>query len=142
MKLFKCQHCGQLVYFENDHCETCGHRLGFLAVETSLSALEPDGAGWIALAADAADRFRFCANAGLGACNWLIPEPSDEALCVACRHNLIIPDISLPENLPHWQKLESAIHCCAWACRSPTAPTIRPTAWGSSSWPWRPRRPR
>jgi hypothetical protein len=110
MKLFKCQHCGQLIYFENDHCETCGHRLGFLAVETCLSALEPDGAGWIALGADAADRFRFCANAGLGACNWLIPEPSDEALCVACRHNLVIPDISLPENLPHWQKLESAKH--------------------------------
>jgi hypothetical protein len=110
MKLFKCQHCGQLVYFENDHCENCSHRLGFLAVGTTLSALEPDGASWMALAAGQGDRFRFCANAGLGACNWLIPEPSDEALCVACRHNLIIPDISLPENLPHWQKLEQAKH--------------------------------
>ncbi|MDB5360886.1 MAG: hypothetical protein JWO51_2183 [Rhodospirillales bacterium] len=110
MKLFKCQHCGQLVYFENDHCENCSHQLGFLPVETTLSALRPDGASWIALAADPADRYRFCANAGLGACNWLIPEPSDETLCLACRHNRMIPDISLPENLSRWHKLERAKH--------------------------------
>jgi hypothetical protein len=30
MKLFKCQHCGQLVYFENGHCETCSRKLGFI----------------------------------------------------------------------------------------------------------------
>ena len=110
MKLFQCQSCGQLVYFENGVCETCSHRLGFLPTQMMLSALEPDGASWLALGADPGERYRFCANAALGACNWLIPEPSDEALCVACRHNLVIPDISLPKNLPHWQKLERAKH--------------------------------
>ena len=28
MKLFECQHCGQLLYFENTRCERCGHRAG------------------------------------------------------------------------------------------------------------------
>ena len=25
MKLFECQHCGQLLYLENTRCERCGH---------------------------------------------------------------------------------------------------------------------
>ena len=28
MKLFECQNCGQLLYFENTGCERCGHVLG------------------------------------------------------------------------------------------------------------------
>jgi len=110
MKLFQCQSCAQLVYFENGVCESCSHALGFLPAQTLLSALEPDGANWVALGGDPGDRYRFCANAEFGACNWLIPEPSDETLCVACRHNLVIPDISLASNLAHWQKLERAKH--------------------------------
>ena len=43
MKLFKCQHCGQLLYFENDHCEQCSHRLGFIPEVMNLSAMEPEG---------------------------------------------------------------------------------------------------
>ncbi len=29
MKLFKCQACGNAVYFENAACVVCRHRLGF-----------------------------------------------------------------------------------------------------------------
>ena len=43
MKLFTCQHCGQLLYFENTACERCGRALGFLPELTNLSALEPEG---------------------------------------------------------------------------------------------------
>jgi hypothetical protein len=45
MKLFKCQACGQLLYFENRACGRCGHRLGYLPELGQLSAVEPDGAG-------------------------------------------------------------------------------------------------
>ena len=51
MKLFKCQNCGQVLYFENTHCEQCGHQLGFLPPAMTLSALEPDGDLWRPLAA-------------------------------------------------------------------------------------------
>ena len=30
MKLFSCQGCGQLLYFENVRCENCGRALGYL----------------------------------------------------------------------------------------------------------------
>ena len=40
MRLFECQNCGQLLYFENNRCEKCGLLLGHLP---DLSALAPAG---------------------------------------------------------------------------------------------------
>jgi hypothetical protein len=43
MKLFKCQACGNILYFENRACGQCGHRLAYLPEQTMMSALEPAG---------------------------------------------------------------------------------------------------
>ena len=43
VKLFKCQSCGQLLYFENTSCERCSHRLGYLPQVFTISAVEPEG---------------------------------------------------------------------------------------------------
>ena len=51
MKLFECQNCGQPLYFENTVCESCGHRLGYIPDMNTVSALEPEGDQWRALAA-------------------------------------------------------------------------------------------
>ena len=52
MKLFTCQSCRQLLYFENTHCERCGHMLGYLPDIGTLSALEPtNDDSWTAMAA-------------------------------------------------------------------------------------------
>ena len=40
MKLFKCTHCGNLLYFENRRCEQCGYQLGFVSQALELFALE------------------------------------------------------------------------------------------------------
>jgi hypothetical protein len=55
-------------------------------------------------------RYRFCANAQHGACNWLVDSDHAEAFCAACRHNRTIPDLANPENLVHYRKIESAKH--------------------------------
>ena len=110
MQLFTCQPCGALLFFENRRCGTCGHPLGFLPAEATLSALEPDGDDWRALAAPGTNRYRACANATLGACNWLLPAGATDLYCVACTHNRTIPDISGPELRTLWQKLELAKH--------------------------------
>jgi hypothetical protein len=109
MKLFQCQYCGQMLYFENTHCERCGHRLGYLPEAGTLSALEEEDDGWRALAS-AGQLHHSCANAGHDACNWLIPADAAESLCQACRHNRMIPDPSDAMNLARWQKLELAKH--------------------------------
>jgi hypothetical protein len=110
MKLFECQNCGQLLYFENTRCERCGHVLGYLPDSAVLSALaEEDDSRWRALAAPKR-LVRFCANAAYEACNWLVPAEASGAFCQACRLNRTIPDLGPPEHLLRWQRLEAAKH--------------------------------
>ena len=56
MKLFRCQACDQVLYFENTRCERCGHVLGYLPEAGRLSALEPEGEAWRPLAAEGQSR--------------------------------------------------------------------------------------
>jgi hypothetical protein len=110
MKLFECQHCGQLLYFENTRCERCGHVLGYLPERATLSALVPlDNRRWRPLIAPKQLQ-RFCANAEHDACNWLVPADSAAAFCQACRLNRTIPDLAAPDHLLSWQRLEAAKH--------------------------------
>ena len=111
MKLFRCQNCGQVLYFENVRCEKCGHRLGYAPETARLRALEPatDETCWQAVGAPE-QAWRFCANAEHDACNWLIPADSEAAYCAACRHNRTVPDLSVARNLALWRKLEDAKH--------------------------------
>ncbi len=109
MKLYECQHCGQVLYFENRKCERCGYRLGYLPEKGLLSALEARGDAWLALGAPE-QQYVFCANAGHDACNWLVGHNAGQSYCVACRHNGTIPDLTLPQNLLAWRKIEAAKH--------------------------------
>jgi hypothetical protein len=109
MKLFKCQHCEQLLYFENTVCERCSHRLGFIPEIMNLSALEPQGEVWRALAVDK-KQYRFCANAAFDVCNWMIEADKLERYCVACRHNRMVPDTGISANVVAWRRIEIAKH--------------------------------
>src|SRR5579863_9134550 len=109
MKLFKCQHCEQLLYFENTACEKCSHRLGFIPEIMNLSALEPEGNAWRALAVNK-KLYRFCANAEFDVCNWMIEADAADIYCAACRHNRTIPDTAVQGNLLAWRKIELAKH--------------------------------
>jgi len=109
MKLFSCQHCAQLLYFENRQCQRCFHRLGYLPAAGVLSAVEQDDRVWRALASPTG-RYRFCANASYDACNWLVPAESSGDFCACCRHNRTIPDLALQDNLTRWRKFELAKH--------------------------------
>ncbi len=109
MKLFECQHCGQPLYFENTRCESCGRDLGYLPSNETITALEQGKHGLRALA-ERKGRYRYCANAQHGACNWLVSADSPEPFCAACRHNQMIPDLSQPANLTDWRRIELAKH--------------------------------
>ena len=109
MQLFKCHHCGQILYFENDQCGKCGHRLGYDPVSNRLLALDPNGETWkIAGAPD--HEYRSCANAVFGVCNWLIDATTPDIYCVCCRHNRTVPDTAVPDNVARWKKIEIAKH--------------------------------
>ncbi|MDA8252253.1 MAG: putative zinc-binding peptidase [Rhodospirillales bacterium] len=110
MRLFRCQNCDQVLYFENVRCERCSSRLGYVPEQGLLHALaEAEGQAWRPLAMRGR-AFRFCANAAQDACNWLVPADEAQTFCRACRHNRTVPDLSRPENLPPWRRLEAAKH--------------------------------
>ncbi|MBR0641325.1 zinc-binding metallopeptidase family protein [Plastoroseomonas hellenica] len=107
MQLFKCQNCAQVLYFENTRCERCACALGYLPERGTLSAVAPDGETWRAMA-DPGASYRFCVNWEKRACNWMVEAGTIECLCLACRHNRVIPDLSDPERLALWRKVEEA----------------------------------
>jgi hypothetical protein len=108
MKLFTCQNCGNVIYFENTRCESCGARLGFDPAPKQVVALKPEGDALISMQGEHA-HLRFCANAAHEACNWLVLEQG-ETLCRACRYNMTVPDLSLSENVRRWRLIELAKH--------------------------------
>jgi hypothetical protein len=109
LKLFVCQDCGNVLYFENRACERCGHRVAFLPEKETMSAIEPDGEGWTTLA-DKGERRMLCRNAEYDSCNWLTDVGDTTGYCRACRHNGIVPDLSDPAQLAGWCELEVAKH--------------------------------
>jgi len=107
LRLFECQNCGSVVYFNNSACVNCGFRLGYIAELSTMSALREDGERQTALA-DPDKPYIFCANADDSVCNWLIPADSGQTFCQACRHNRTIPDLTMVPNWTNWAKLEAA----------------------------------
>jgi hypothetical protein len=98
MRLFVCPACKLAVFFGNVKCERCEVALGYEPMKNTMVALT-DGAP-----------FKYCANHAHDVCNWLLPADSPDSLCRACRHNLIIPDLSQPTNVALWRKMEAAKH--------------------------------
>ncbi|MGL6095953.1 MAG: zinc-binding metallopeptidase family protein [Fimbriiglobus sp.] len=113
MKTFRCDHCHQLVFFENTHCVSCGNRLAYLpdlAVIGSLDEAEP-GRWTSPLPRAAGKSWRLCENyATHDTCNWAVPtdDPNPDPLCASCRVTTVIPDISKPALKTKWYKLEVA----------------------------------
>ncbi|WP_201987462.1 zinc-binding metallopeptidase family protein [Hymenobacter rubidus] len=113
MKLFKCTHCGQLLYFENNRCERCHYPLGFETKQLALLPLVTAGEDVFQLYGSppsSADTYRYCKNHDDAVCNWLVPADSPTPFCTACALNRIIPDLSRPEYALRWRHLEDAKH--------------------------------
>ncbi len=124
MKLFECQNCKQLLYFENTLCESCQSTLGFDPESSELLALSHAGGDhWHGFNAPQ-PHYRFCANSQYGVCNWLVPADSGDAFCLACQLNRTIPDLSVPHHLNDWHKLERAKHRLIYALLRLNLPVV------------------
>jgi len=111
VRVFHCDHCESLVFFENTTCVTCGHRLAYLPDLTLVGSLEAiDDARWRSPLPAAADRaYRLCANyTGEAVCNWAVLDEDEHPLCQSCRLTRVIPDLSQPGHREAWYRLEGA----------------------------------
>lgn len=111
MKLFKCNHCGQVLYFENSKCEKCGCQLGFSGQSLQLSPLIEKGNDTYKIYEDNSEKlYHYCKNHDYNVCNWLVPAKEENLFCTACRLNRTIPNISKNEYRQQWNTIENAKH--------------------------------
>ncbi|SDK25317.1 hypothetical protein SAMN05421823_102259 [Catalinimonas alkaloidigena] len=118
MKLFKCTHCGQLLYFENHQCVRCHYPLGFIPEKMALvplvkkgkDTLEPYSKGLVNKLFGPSEKYRYCENHRHGVCNWLVPAQSQDPFCKACQLNNTIPNLSKEEYHDRWRHIEAAKH--------------------------------
>ena len=111
MKIFHCDHCGQLLFFENTKCVTCDHRVAYLPDLRLVGSLDPDGADIWRSPLPRADEsgYRLCENDKIESiCNWAVPAGDDNPLCVSCRITRMIPNLANPASRPAWYRLEVA----------------------------------
>ncbi|MDB6074123.1 MAG: hypothetical protein JWO89_1763 [Verrucomicrobiaceae bacterium] len=96
MQRFTCD-CGNVLFFGSSRCLKCGHETGYDPEREAMVRLLPDS------------DMKRCAN-GLkhDVCNWVLPKNSTEVLCVACRMNRTIPDLSNERNRTLWGRMETA----------------------------------
>ncbi len=100
MKIFHCDNCDRLVFFENTRCVNCGHVLAFLPDLAEVRSLEPDAGE---------QRYRLCQNyREAQVCNWAVLADDPHPLCLSCRLTRVIPDLSVPGHQEAWYRLEVA----------------------------------
>ncbi len=111
MKIFHCDHCEQLVFFENTQCMKCGHALAYLPDLETMASLEPvKDDVWMASGNGLKGRrYRLCLNYSKeNVCNWAMPAEDPHKYCRSCLLTRVIPNIEKPENRVAWVRLESA----------------------------------
>jgi hypothetical protein len=105
---FRCQ-CGRPVFFLNSLCVACQTPLGYLPGRLELLPLTPGSSSGSWRVPDDAHEYRRCANLDTPAgCNWLLRADETQTLCIACRLNRTIPDLSDRDNRRYWAAIEAA----------------------------------
>ena len=112
MRVFNCDHCGHLVFFDSVQCLRCGSQLAYVPALQRIAALTPADAPHESLwrVVDGGEaRYRLCQHhLQRQACNFAIAEDDPQPLCVSCRQTRVLPDLSDAGNLRRWKLVEAA----------------------------------
>ncbi len=96
MQRFTCE-CGNVLFFGSSTCLKCGNQVGYDPQRSTMLRLQPGGG------------MKLCDNGvKYGVCNWLLPSDSGALLCMSCRMNRTIPDLSAERNRTLWGRTETA----------------------------------
>ncbi len=101
MRTFRCDECGNTLFFENDTCLKCGRKVGFRADELTMTTVERARDGGIAPCRNWTD---------LDACNWYSTGDTAEGTgyCPSCSTSEVVPDLGDPQRLALWTETERA----------------------------------
>jgi hypothetical protein len=113
VKLFSCQRCEHVLFFENTVCTSCGTPCAYAPESESLVAVPGgDGADTFDVELPTPERhavYRKCKNfIEHDACNWLVSAADGTELCRSCRLTGTIPDLSDAKSRAAWVDIERA----------------------------------
>lgn len=119
MRVFRCDHCKNLVFFENVFCVKCNRPLAFLPDQGVVGSLDEspreEGVFRSPLRRARGQEYRLCVNyTEHNVCNWAVRADDPEPRCQSCRLTRVIPDLSRPGQKEAWYKLEVAKRRLAW----------------------------
>lgn len=96
MQRFTCE-CGNVLFFGSSRCLKCSSDVGYDPQRGAMQRVRPGST------------MKRCQNGvNHNVCNWLLPASATAVLCVACRMNRTIPDLSADRNHMLWARMEMA----------------------------------
>jgi hypothetical protein len=115
VKLFSCDNCQQVLFFENNRCMNCGMSLGYCVELAKIVTLQhqtgsSQGSVYEVFFPNQGVRhYRQCKNGrDHDACNWLVPAESQHQFCNSCSLTEVAPDLTDTNNRMAWAGIEAA----------------------------------
>jgi hypothetical protein len=105
---FGCPNCRRLIHFEARVCPACHFTLGYDPQSDAFLFLADKLTTWRGVDGEAHDLVVCANNGALEICNWLVSRDDVTPLCRACRHNHIIPNLSIVGVPERWARIEAA----------------------------------
>ncbi|MBK8972828.1 MAG: putative zinc-binding metallopeptidase [Hahellaceae bacterium] len=134
MNLFRCT-CNEspTLFFENTHCAACDRLVGFDPGSLKMKPFKPDPILEGIWRDEAGAPFSKCVNwQQHNVCNWMVALPNSfegsmdlsPPFCLACRCNLVIPDLSNNLNQILWGRMEVAKRRCLYTLSALNLPFL------------------
>ncbi|HEX3796275.1 MAG TPA: putative zinc-binding metallopeptidase [Acidimicrobiales bacterium] len=115
MRIFTCDNCGQLIFFDNNLCLNCESPLGYVHRDRDVIALTPLGDDRFVDMSLATRPWERCATVEVTGCNWLVPAGSSAA-CESCQLTRTRPNDANAEGLAELQRAEMAKRRLVFQC--------------------------
>jgi hypothetical protein len=107
VRVFSCDNCGELIYFDNTQCLHCEAPLGYLHSRRDVIALSETAEGQLVDLTESASPWQRCVTSNLTNCNWLVRAGGD-ALCESCQLTRTRPADGDAEGLAELKLSEAA----------------------------------
>jgi hypothetical protein len=135
VRLFTCESCKGVLFFENSRCMTCNRPVGYCAEAARLVSLpERTGADAggvtveVTVPGGKREKFSRCKNfSEHDTCNWLVRAADNQPYCLSCRLTEVIPDLSDTKNRKAWAEVESAKRRLLYTLRALQLPVLTKT---------------
>ena len=86
MRVFTCDSCGQLVFFDNSQCLRCNSPLGYVHQRRDVVALTEVAVDHLVDTGIPVRAWQWCATKSVTGCNWLVPAGTNALLRVLRAH--------------------------------------------------------